>query len=240
MNKIISLTRKELVDIFSSPIGYLILGTFVATITVFFGTNVFIENFAEMRFIFELLPLFLIVFAAAITMRSWAEEKGNGTIELLFSQPFTNNQLIWAKFLSAFMVLSFGLVLTLVIPIVLNLLGQPDNGVIAGGYLASLVLIATYVLIGQFVSLNTENQIVAFIVTTFILTIFNAIGELVFLQFIPSNLHNIFTSISIGSHFDSIARGIIDSRDVFYFATFIVGLVLITSWRIRYFRNRGS
>jgi ABC-2 type transport system permease protein len=110
----------------------------------------------------------------------------------------------------------------------MNMLGNPDNGVIIAGYIGLSLLSATYIIIGQFISINTENQIVAFILSSVIIAFLYILGEPKFLEIVPTGLRVYFESLGLGAHFKSIARGVVDSRDVLYYLSIIIILFMFT------------
>lgn len=161
-------------------------------------------------------------------MRSWAEEKREGTLEIITTLPISKIELIIAKFTSTLTFTILMIMATLPIPITLNALGNPDNGVIIAGYIGLILLSATYIMIGQFVSINTQNQIVAFILSAVLIAILYIIGEVKFLEVLPSSLRVYCQALGLGVHFRSIARGVIDTRDVLYYLSIIIILLMFT------------
>lgn len=226
MKNIAILTKKELRDLFTSPIAYVVFATFLVISSLLFIKDVFVVNQAEMRDFFELVPMLLIVVVPGITMRSWSEEKREGTIEILATLPFSRSQLIIGKFLSNFLFITIAILLTAIIPVTLNVLGNPDNGVIIAGYIGLLMLAAAYTVIGQFVSINTQNQIVSLILSAVLIAILYIIGEPGFLQFVPATLRGFFEALALGTHFESIAKGVLDTRDILYYVSIITILLL--------------
>ncbi len=224
MNNIKTITSKELKDYFISPIAYVVALAFTVVTSIWFVKDLFIENSAEMREVFNFIPLLLIVVIPAVTMRSWAEEKREQTLEVISTLPIKRGELIISKFLSAFLYTLFLILLTLPIPITLNVLGSPDNGVIIAGYLGLFLLSATYIVIGQFISINTNNQIVSFIISAVIILVLYVVGEPRFLEILPSGFRPYFESLGLGAHFRSIAKGVLDTRDILYYLSIIIVL----------------
>lgn len=228
MKTVLTITKKELKDYFISPIAYVVITAFLVITGIWFAKDVFTENRADMRNIFNFIPLVLIVTIPALTMRSWAEEKKEGTLEIISTLPISKAELIISKFLSCLIFATLLIVLTFPIPISLNMLGNPDNGVIIASYIGLILLSATYIMIGQFVSINTENQIVAFILATAFIAILYVIGEVKFLEIMPHSFGVYFEALGLGAHFRSIARGVIDTRDIFYYLSIIIILFMFT------------
>jgi ABC-2 type transport system permease protein len=172
------------------------------------------ENFFSwMRIVY----LFLI---PAITMRLWSEEKKSGTIEVLFTMPFQTIETILGKYLSALSFLGFALCSTLFIPISIGTISSPDWMLIIGGYLGLILLGAAYIALGLLISWHTQDQIIAFLVTIAICFLFFIMGYPPFLQ-LMGFLSPIIAFTSASWHFDSLSRGMLDTRDIVYFLSFI-------------------
>lgn len=229
MKNILVLTKKELKDYFISPIAYVVIAAFTVIVGILFTKDLFVENQASIQNFFKLVPPLLIIVIPALTMRSWAEEKKTGTLEIISTLPINKTEIIISKFISCLLFISFILFLTFPIPLTLNILGNPDNGVIIAGYIGLLLLSASYVVIGQFVSINTQNQIVAFILSATLIAVLYVFGEPTFLQFIPTSLRGYFEALGLGAHFRSIARGVLDSRDILYYLSIIIILLYFIS-----------
>lgn len=174
-----------------------------------------------MRGYFGLLPWVFLFFVPAITMRSWAEEKKVRTLELLLTWPVSDFEVVFGKFMAALSFLATVIVLSFTIPLTIMILGKPDIGPMLGGYIGALLMGGAYLSIGLWVSSHTENQIVAFIlgvVATFILFI---IGNPFVTMSAPSVLVPILSYIGLGNHFESIQRGVLDTRDIIYYFSVI-------------------
>lgn len=215
----IGLYKKELKSYFNSPIAYLVVLFFVVFSNVyFFIFNQFIaQNIASLRSYFAFMPLIFILLIPSITMRSWAEEKKMGTEELLFTLPLTDLQLVLAKFLSSFTLLAIMLGMTLFVPLTLNLLGDFETGQILGEYLGTLLLGAAGLAIGQFISSVTANQISAYIFSVIALLFITVVGDAAYLLNPSAVIGKILSYLSFTFHFESFRKGILDSRDLFYF-----------------------
>jgi len=224
MKSILILVKKELKDYFISPIAYIVIITFLLAVSIWFVfiKGLFVSNQADMRDIFIFITQIFIIVIPALTMRSWAEERKSQTLEILTTLPISSIELIISKFLSCLIFVILALILTFPIPLTLNILGNPDNGIIIAGYIGLIFLSASYIIIGQFVSINTNNQIVAFIASSVIILILYIFGEAQFLQYFPNSIRVIFESFGIGSHFLSIAKGVIDTRDILYYLSLIL------------------
>jgi ABC-2 type transport system permease protein len=225
MQNVLTIFKREFKAYFLSPIAYIFITVFLVATTFLFFQGFFIVNQADMRGYFGLLPWIFLFFIPAITMRSWAEEKKMRTLELLLTWPVSDIEVVVGKFLASFGLLTIVLLLSLTIPVSIAIIGHPDMGQIAGQYLGALLMGAAYLAIGLWVSSLTENQILAFIggvVVTFILFI---IGHPFVTMVLPSAMVPVFTYIGLNEHFESIGRGVIDSRDLIYYLS-VVGFFL--------------
>jgi ABC-2 type transport system permease protein len=225
MKKTLPILRREFASYFNSPIAYIYLTVFIALASWLFLKTFFVVGEASMRSFFGLLPWLFLFFVPAVTMRSWAEEKKVGTMELLMTLPVSDFEAVAGKFLASFAFLVLSLAATLVLPIVVGVLGKPDQGQIFGGYLGSVLIGAAYLAIGLFVSSLTENQIVAFIVSVVVVFGLFVLGEDFVLFGLPDRLVPVLSYLSLGGHFDSTSRGVVDSRDVVYYLS-VVGFFL--------------
>ncbi len=230
MGKTWAIGKKEFRSDFSSPIAYIFITSFLALSGCLFFRLFFLENTASLRNFFGFLPWLLLIFVPAISMRLWAEERKLGTLELLLTLPVKDYQVVIGKFLASFAFLSLTLILSFPLPVIVAGLGEPDPGPILGGYLGALLLGGAYLSVGLFVSSLTENQIVAFIIG--VLTCFTllVIGEQFVLFAIPRALVPLFQYLGLGYHFDSICRGLIDSRDLIYYLS-VIGFFLYLNVR---------
>ncbi|MCD6163225.1 MAG: Gldg family protein [candidate division Zixibacteria bacterium] len=224
MNNILTLFKREFVAYFNAPIAYIFIIVFLAVNSGLFMTSFFLTGTADMRGFFGLLPITLIIFIPAITMRLWAEDSREGTIALLHSFPITSSQLVLGKFLASFVFYLITLVCTMVIPIMIMFLGNPDLGPIIGGYFGAALLGAFYLSIGIFISGLFKDQIVAFILSMVACFIFYMLGTDYISIMIDSwfgGLGSILmNSVGTANHFASIERGVLDIRDIIYFLSY--------------------
>lgn len=219
--------RREMRSYFASPSAYIVLAVFLLITGWFFTLNLFKENLAHMRSIFDVLPFLLVVFAPAISMRLIAEERKSGTLELMVTMPVRDFDIVFGKFLAAFTLYSVALLFTLVYPFTIGVLGDPQMGAVVAGYIGLLLLGAGYLALGVLGSALTENQIVAFILS-FALSAMLAV--LVFsAMVIPPPLADVIQYLSTTYHFQNVARGVLDSRDVIYFVSLIFLALLLAS-----------
>ncbi|NOX24768.1 MAG: ABC transporter permease subunit [Deltaproteobacteria bacterium] len=221
MNQMLSITKKELKAYFGSPMAALFIGAFlVAALFSFFWLETFFaRNTADIRPLFRWMPILMIFLVGTLTMRQWSEEQRAGTMEILMTLPVKLWQLVLGKFLAVLALVAIALALTLGLPITVSLLGNLDWGPVFGGYLGALLMASSYIAIGLFISSRTDNQIVALIMTVLVTSFFYIIGSTGITNFMDNNTAEIFRSLGTGSRFISIERGVIDLRDIFYYAS---------------------
>lgn len=225
MGRSLVIARRELRSYFDSPIAYLFLIVFLVLATYRFFIDFFLLGQASMRGFFELLPYLFLVIVPAVTMRLWAEERRSGTEELLLTFPVRPFEVVAGKFLAAFALVLLTLVLSVPLALTTSALGPLDWGPVLGGWIGGAFLGAAYLAFGMFVSSLTRNQIVAFILTLVGLLAFVLVGSRVVLARAPAGVATWLESVDLETHFQSIARGVIDLRDLFFYLTF-VGLFL--------------
>lgn len=219
--KIYCLYAKELKSYFNSPIAYIFISVFLVVGNWLFFNSFFVIGQANIRGYFGLLPWIFLFLSPALTMRLWAEEKKSGTIEFLLTLPISNWQVVIAKFLSSLSFLSIALLTTITLPITIATLGNVDWGPIIGGYLGALFLGGAYLALGLFVSSLTKNQIIAFIIGLVASFVAYMIGADFVLMGSPKFLTPIMKFLGLGSHFYNIAKGVIDTKDILYYLSFI-------------------
>jgi ABC-2 type transport system permease protein len=229
MNKIWILTKKELASYFDSLIAYVMIILFLGLsgfFTWLFGNSVFLIGQADLQVFFSISYWTLFFFIPAITMRSLAEETRAGTIELLSTKALSDWEIVLGKFLACFLLVAIALACTLPYYITVANLGKIDHGATIGGYLGLMLFSAMYISIGIFASSITSNQIVAFLLALFIGIFFHILFDVISSQ-MTGVLGDIFNYLSARTHFESISRGVVDSRDILYFLSVIfAGLLL--------------
>ncbi|NJL12163.1 MAG: gliding motility-associated ABC transporter permease subunit GldF [Microscillaceae bacterium] len=230
--------RKETQGLLSSLIAYLVMAVFLtgvgAFLWIFPDTNVLDYGFADLDTLFYLAPYMFLFFIPAVTMRSFAEEKKSGTIELLFTRPLRDWEIIVGKYLSGLVLVLLVLLPTLFYVYSVYELGEPKGNLdlagIMGSYLGLFLLGAVFTSIGIFASSLTENQITAFILAFFLcFVLFQGLGLLASLDD-ASGLSYQFIQLGIEYHYQSIRKGLIDSRDLAYFFSLIAAMLLATHW----------
>ena len=215
------IAKKELKSYFDSPAAYIILVIFLVISGWFFTSPLFLNKVAEMRSLFNVVPIVYIFFIPAITMGLIAKEKVTGTIETLATLPIREKEIIMGKFWASIALIAIALFLTFPNLLTIIILGKNiDYGAIFCGYLGLLLLGGVYSAIGIFTSTLTNNQIVAFIISFFIISFLYVIQYS--LLFIPAPLVGFFQYISIGYHLSNISRGVLDTRNIIYFLSLIV------------------
>lgn len=232
-----TLYKKELGSFFSSLMGYLTIIVFLLLnglmLWVFNSDfNIMDYGYAGLDGLFLIGPFLFLFLIPAITMRMFSEEKKNGTIELLFTKPLSEYQIIFAKLLAGITLVFISILPTLVYYVSIYLLGDPignvDTGSVVGSYIGLLFLGSAFVSIGLFSSVLTNNQIVAFIIAI-LLSVFCYLGfETLYNMDIFGSLNLFVRSLGMRYHYESISRGVIDTRDVLYFLSVIALFVMLT------------
>lgn len=226
MQNILTIFKKELAGYFNSAIAYIVIVVFLGITGWFFTSTLFLTGVVSMRSVFEIIPFIFLFFVPAITMRTISEEKKTGTIELLLTRPITDMEIVIGKFLSALALTSMALLPTFIYVISLTFIGNVDFGAIIGSYIGLVFMCGIYIGIGIFCSSLTENQIVAFILSFLIVFALFMLNKV--LIFLPVPLASVLEYISIDYHFSSIARGVLDSRDLIYYISGIMITLLLT------------
>lgn len=227
MNKIGFILKREVGNYFNSPVAYVVVILFLVITGALFWLSYFQEiNILSLRGFFAQAPLFLAFFAPAITMGLFAEEKRSGTLELLMTLPVSDFQIVAGKFLAAVFLLTTVFAVTLVYPYSLSLLGPLDWGAVWSGYLGLLLLGATYAAIGLMASSWSKDQVVAILVAFSLCFFLYLIDQLVAQP--TGSSARILEYLSTGYHFNNIARGVIDSRDIIYYVS-LIGVCLVVA-----------
>jgi len=237
----LAILKKEINTFFASPIGYLVIGVFLLLNGLFLWVfksefNIFDNGTASLTSFFLLAPWILIFLVPAVTMRSFSDEKKQGTMELLVTKPISHFQIVLGKYFGAFVLIILAIIPTLLyVYTVMQLGSSPDGldmGSTIGSYFGLLFLIASYTAIGIFASTISDNQIVTFIIAVFIcffmyfgfegLSNYNILGNMVYME-----------SLGMSSHYNSMSRGVIDTRDLIYFLSIAIAFLIFTKLRIQ-------
>jgi ABC-2 type transport system permease protein len=229
-----TIVKRELRAYFTSPVAYVFLVIFLLLTGFFTFTagSFFERGEASLAAFFGWHPWLFLVLVPAVGMRVWAEERRSGTIELLLTLPIAPWQAIVAKFLASWIFLAVALVLTFPAVVTVNLLGTPDNGIIAAGYLGSLLLAGAYLAVTCMTSAMTRNQVVALILSVviclfLILAGFNPVTDLLTRWASPAVVDTV-AAFSVVTHFDGFQRGVIDARDLIFFLS-VIGFALFAT-----------
>jgi ABC-2 type transport system permease protein len=231
MNHVTTIAWREFKAYFLSPIAYVYLTTFLVAANWLFFRSFFIVGQADMRILFEMMPWIFLFFIPAVAMGKWAEERKQGTLETLFTLPLRDLDIVAGKFLAGMGLIAAALALTLPAPVTVSIVGELDWGPVAGGYIGLLLLGGAYLSLGLFVSALTENQIIAFVggvAASFLMLI---VGTPIIVGGARGAFAEALQYMGLGMHFVSIARGVIDTRDVVYYASFI-GFFLYLNLRV--------
>ena len=230
MNGILSIYKREFTSYFVTPVAYVFIVIFLFMTGVFtFYLGAFYEsNQADLEPFFRFHPWLYLFLIPAISMRLWSDERKSGTIELLMTLPVSITDTVVAKYLAAWSFTAIALSLTFPMWITINYLGNPDNTVVLASYIGSLIMAGGFLAIGSCISALTKSQVIAFVISVvicfmFILSGFPMVLDL-FEDWAPQAVIDAIASFSFLTHFTSIKKGVIDIRDVIYFAA------LITFW----------
>lgn len=228
MRNIIAITKRELYGYFSTPVAYvfIVIFLFMTGIFTFYVGSFYERNQADLDPFFNFHPWLYLFLLPAIAMRLWSEERKSGTIELLMTLPVTITEAVVGKFVAAWLFSAVALVLSFPIWITVNYLGDPDNTVILSAYIGSLLMAGGFLAIGSCVSALTRSQVIAFVISVVICFLFVLSGFPmvlnVFQSWAPQALIDAVASFSFLTHFSAISKGVIDLRDIVYFAVLIV------------------
>lgn len=235
LRNVLTITERELVSYFASPLAYVFIVIFLAMSG---GLTFFIAGFldageASLRAFFQWHPWLFLFLIPAIGMRLWAEERKSGTIELLMTQPVTVAEAVIGKYLAAWLFIGVALVLTFPIWATVNYLGDPDNGVIVTAYLGSWLMSGAFLGITAAISSLTKNQVIAFVVGAAACFVFLLSGidmvQSFFRAFLPDGLAHIIANLSIMTNYQALSEGVIDLRNIIYFASLIAASLFINA-----------
>ena len=228
--------KRELFSFLSSMVAYITIGIFLLVsgllLWVFPDTSILDYGYAELSGFFSLVPYLFMFLIPAITMKSFAEERKEGTYELLITRPITISQIIIAKYLASLVIVLFALIPTFIYYSSISKLGFPevniDSGAVIGSYIGLFLLGAAFISLGMLASALTKNQVIAFVICAglcaFAYLGFDYTSQITSLQTISGEIVN----LGINQHYNSISRGVLDTRDLFYFITFSAIFLLLT------------
>jgi ABC-2 type transport system permease protein len=235
LKPVVIIMRRELSSYFSTPIAYVVLVIFLLMSSLFaFGFGQLYERGqADLAPFFNFLPWLYLFLIPAVSMRLWSEERKSGSIELLLTQPVTLWQAVLGKFLAAWAFVGIALALTFPIWLTVNYLGDPDNGAILAAYLGSLFVAGGFLAVGSLMSSFTRNQLVAFLLAGWFCFLFLLAGFPVITDWMgswaPQWLVSAVASLSFLTHFENITKGVLDLRDILYYALITVFFLLAST-----------
>ena len=227
MGHIAVIVRRELASYFATPVAYVFIVIFLilAGAFTFYIGNFYERGQADLTSFFTFHPWLFLFLVPALSMRLWAEERKTGSIELLMTLPIEVWQAVLGKFLAAWLFTGIAIALTFPIWITVNYLGQPDNGVIFAAYVGSFLMAGGFLAVGSCISATTKNQVIAFILSVVACFVLLLAGFDLVLNFFsgwtPQALLDAIASLSFLTHFQNISKGVIDLRDLVYFALLI-------------------
>ena len=226
MRNVAIIFRRELASYFATPIAYVFIVIFlVAASWLTFSFGGFYERGqADLQAFFTWHPWLFLILVPALSMRLWAEERKSGSIELLLTLPVDIWQAVVGKFLAAWAFTAIAIALTFPIWITVNYLGAPDNGIIFAAYIGSILMAGGYLAVGSLISATTKNQVIAFIISflvSFVLLCASLEPVLNVLAGLPQVFVDAIASLGFLTHFQSISKGVIDVRDLVYFALLV-------------------
>jgi len=226
MGGVMTVFRRELASYFATPVAYVFIVIFLvlAGVLTFTIGNFFGRGQADLAPFFGFVPWLFLFLVPALTMRLWAEERRLGTIELLLTLPLAQWQAVVGKFLAAWAFCAIALALTFPLVVTVNILGDPDNGVIATGYLGCLMVAGAFLAVGAAISAMTKNQVIAFVLAVAACFFLTAAGSPIVTEFLSRRLPqlaDIARAISVSDRLAGFSRGVISARDLVFFASFI-------------------
>jgi ABC-2 type transport system permease protein len=239
MKPILTIAKRELAGFFASPVAYVFIVIFLllSGFFTFMVGGFFERGQANLEAFFGWHPWLYLFLVPAVGMRMWSEERRQGTIELLLTLPVAPWQAIVGKFLASLAVLALSLVLTFPVVLTVNHLGNPDNGVILGGYVGSLLLAAAYLAISAMTSALSRNQVISFIISVVLCLFLVLCGWPPVTNLLASwaspALVEVVAAFSVMTHFEGLQKGVLDSRDVLFFLSVVVFSLFTTSVIIR-------
>lgn len=224
MSNVLLIFRKELRSYFDSPSAYVFMVLFLILSGIYVVGNIFLENVASLRLLFDVAPIVMLVFVPAVTMGLISEERRQRTFELLGTRPVLIGEIVTGKLFAAWVLVACTLLPTLLYAIILSMIGSLDWGAVLGGFCGLLLLGGAFVAIGLFASALSDNQVIALIVGSILVSCLFFVDKI--LPFMPASLIGPVEYLSAGHHLSSLARGILDSRDIVYYAS-VIGLFLL-------------
>ena len=224
MRPIITIAEREIKSYFAAPMGWVVMAVFMTFTGYFFWAGLTF-GIGDLRVWFNNSTIMLIILIPAITMRLIAEERQRGTVEILMTSPVTDTQAILGKYLGAFLFYAAMLALTVQFPLALTRLGTPDRGPMYAGYLGLLLFGGTFLAVGLLISTTTRSQVIAYVAALFILLF---LWLLVWASQGEAWWQRLLSYIAVPTHLESFGKGLIDTRDVFFYLSFIGGALFLS------------
>lgn len=241
MRSSLLIARKEMASFFDSPMAYMVIVAFLGVsgfFTWWFGTDIFMRGVADLNTFFNVANWSLFLLIPALTMRTLAEERRSGTLDLLLTRAATPQRIVNGKFMACLALIALTLLCTAPYYITVAALGPIDHGAVLCGYLGLILMSAFYIALGIFVSSLTSNQVIAYIMALLGMAVFH-FGTSVIAENTVGLKAQVFRYLSTGTHFSSMARGVLDSRDLIFFITFTAAGLVLAGHRLAN-RNTGS
>ena len=231
MHKVSAIARRELGAYFEAPVAYIVVILFLVVTSAwfFFVQQFFAQGMATLRGYFSTWPIVMIVILPALTMRSWAEERRQGTAEILLTLPIREGELVLGKFAASLALLVIIAALSLPVPLCVAPLGSFEPGAIATQYLGILLLGCAGLAVGQFVSALSSNQISAFLFGVVFMLVITMIGRVPAMFALSGPVVALLSWLSLDFHFDSFAKGVFDTRDALFFVILSAGFLYLTT-----------
>jgi ABC-2 type transport system permease protein len=223
------IARRELGAYFASPVAYLVMAAFLAIAGYFFSVLLVLSRQATMQLVFGNMVVVLLFIAPLLAMRLLSEEQRMGTIELLMTSPVRDWQVVWGKWLAAFVLFLVMMAFTTLYVVVLRWLGNPDYGPILSGYLGIILLGAALLALGTLTSAVTENQIVAAVLGVALVVLLYVSSALTQVVGADSLLGRFFEYLALSGHFSDFTRGVVDTRHIIYYVSLVAGTLYLAT-----------
>jgi len=237
MRNVVAIARRELGSYFASPLAYVVTAAFLVINGVFFYLNLYFGQQATIRPVVQTILTIFLLLTPVLSMRLLAEEQRTGTLELLLTAPVRDGEVVLGKYLAGLGFVGAMLALTLVYPAILFAFGSPDRGAVLGGYLAMVLFAAAAMALGLFASSLTQNQIVAAVIAFAFLLVLWVLDGLS--SVFGGKAGEVVGYLALYPHFNDLTKGVIDTKDVIYYLSLVVGALFLTARSLEARRWRG-